>query len=133
MGHALIFGASGISGWSLLNQLRTYPTPTAFSRITAVTNRQYSLQQAQIPQDDRIAIASGVDLRKTPEQVAEAIRSKVPDAETVTHVFFAAYIQEDNFEALSKTNEHLLRAAVCASEQFSSSLKSVVLQTGGKG
>ncbi|KAI7153927.1 hypothetical protein KC349_g8017 [Hortaea werneckii] len=133
MAHALIFGASGISGWALLSQLRTYPTSTAFSRITAITNRPYSLQQAQVPQDDRIVIASGVDLRKTPEQVAEAIRSKVSDAETVTHVFFAAYIQEDNYEALSKTNEHLLRAAVCASEQLSSTLKSVVLQTGGKG
>jgi hypothetical protein len=37
--HALVFGASGISGWSILNQALTYPTPTTFSHITGLTNR----------------------------------------------------------------------------------------------
>ena len=133
MAHALIFGASGISGWALLNQLRVYPTPASFKRITAVSNRPYSLQQAQIPQDERIVIASGIDLRQSPENVASAIQNKVPDAGTITHVFYAAYIQEDNYDALNKTNVHMVRAAVLASEQVSPSLKAIILQTGGKG
>ena len=31
MAHALILGASGISGWSIMNQITTSPTPTAFT------------------------------------------------------------------------------------------------------
>jgi hypothetical protein len=41
---------------------RTYPNAAAFKRITAVARRPFSLEQAQIPPDDRIIIASGVDL-----------------------------------------------------------------------
>jgi hypothetical protein len=88
MAHALIFGASGISGWALLNQTRTYPATTTFERITAVTRRPFTLEQAQIPKDDRIIIASGVDLTKTADEVSAALREKVPDIHTVTHVFF---------------------------------------------
>ena len=89
MAHALIFGASGISGWALLNQIRTYPTTTTFQRITAVTRRPFTLEQAQIPQDDRITIASGVDLTKTAKVVSATLEEKLSDIDTVTHVFFA--------------------------------------------
>jgi hypothetical protein len=89
MAHALIFGASGISGWALLNQIRTYPTTSTFKRITAVTRRPFTLEQAQIPQDDRITIASGIDLTKSASEVASALKEKVPDIDSVSHVFFA--------------------------------------------
>jgi hypothetical protein len=88
MAHALIFGASGISGWSLLNQTRIYPTSTTFSRITGTTSRPFSLKQAQIPHDTRIKIASGIDLTKSADTVATALREKVDDISSVTHVFF---------------------------------------------
>ncbi|THZ50229.1 hypothetical protein D6C90_02777 [Aureobasidium pullulans] len=149
MAHALIYGASGISGWSLLNQTRIYPTPTTFSRITGTTSRPFSLEKAQIPQDERIKIASGIDLTKSADQVAAALKEKVEDISTVTHVFFtgtasltsmspsayifAAYIQEDDFETLKQTNTRLLENAVRAIEQLAPNLKSIILQTGGKG
>ena len=38
--HALVFGASGISGWAIVNQiLSDYPAKGVFSAVTALTNR----------------------------------------------------------------------------------------------
>lgn len=88
MAHALIFGASGISGWSLLNQARVYPSPSAFARITGTTNRPTSVKQLQIPQDDRIQLASGIDLTKSVDEVVSTLKEKVPSIDTVSHVFF---------------------------------------------
>lgn len=88
MAHALILGASGISGWSLLNQARVYPTPTTFARITGTTNRPFALEQSHIPQDSRIHIASGIDFTKSVETVAKALKEKIPDVASVTHVFY---------------------------------------------
>ena len=88
MAHALIFGASGISGWSLLNQARSYPSSSTFSRITGLTNRPFGLKQAQLSEDDRIQIVPGVDLTKSIDEVADLLKSKVADVDSVSHVFF---------------------------------------------
>lgn len=88
MAHALIIGASGISGWSLLNQTRTYPTETTFSRITGLTNRPFSLEQAQLPKDDRYQIVSGINLLKSVDEIAKLLKENVKDVETISHVFF---------------------------------------------
>lgn len=95
MAHALVLGASGISGWSLLNQARTYPTPTTFSRITGTTNRPFTLEQAHIPQDPRVQIASGIDFTKPVETVAKTLKEKIPDVGSVTHVFFTGKHQSE--------------------------------------
>jgi hypothetical protein len=86
--HALILGASGISGWALLNQARLYPSPDTFHRITGTTNRPLSLEKAQIPPDPRVRLVSGIDFTKSVEEVRETLREKIPDVDTVTHVFF---------------------------------------------
>lgn len=88
MAHALIFGASGISGWSILNQARNYPSSSTFSRITGLTNRPFSLEQAQLPEDERIQIVPGIDLTKSVDEVAHLLKQKVPNVESVSHVFF---------------------------------------------
>lgn len=88
MAHALVLGASGISGWSLLNQARTYPTPTTFARITGTTNRPFTLDQAHIPQDPRLQIVSGIDFTKSVDTVAKALKEKIPDVASVSHVFY---------------------------------------------
>jgi hypothetical protein len=88
MSHALIFGASGISGWSLLNQARVYPSQSTFKRITGLTNRPFSLQQAQLPEDNRIQIVAGIDLTKSVDEVVGLLKAKVLDVDTVSHVFF---------------------------------------------
>lgn len=88
MAHALVLGASGISGWSLLNQARTYPTPTTFNRITGTTNRPFTLEQAHIPEDPRLQIVSGIDFTKSVDTVAKALKENIPDVDSVSHVFF---------------------------------------------
>lgn len=88
MAHALIFGASGISGWSLLNQTRVYPSETAFKRITGTTNRPLALNQALIAEDEKIKLISGIDLRAGVEEVVAKLQNQIPDIATVSHVFF---------------------------------------------
>lgn len=88
MAHALIIGASGISGWSLLNQARTYPTPTTFSRVTGLTNRPLSLKQARLPEDERFQLVSGVNLLDPVDQIVAKLKKEVKDVETVSHVFY---------------------------------------------
>lgn len=88
MSHALIFGASGISGWALLNEITTYPTPTTFAKITGLTNRRLSLEQAYLPQDSRLNLVNGIDLTKRVSEVVRMLKEKVDDAQTISHVFF---------------------------------------------
>ncbi|KAI9166334.1 Short chain dehydrogenase sirQ [Paramyrothecium foliicola] len=133
MSHALILGASGISGWSLLNQARVYPSESAFRRITGTTNRPATLEQLRIPEDDRIKIASGIDMTKNADQVATKLKQSISDIDTVTHVFFTAYIQTKDHESLRKVNTELLKTAVEAVEKIAPNLQAFILQTGGKG
>ncbi|KAM0489474.1 hypothetical protein ACHAP8_012537 [Fusarium lateritium] len=133
MAHALIFGASGISGWSLMNQARVYPSPTTFARITGTVNRPKTVEQLELPQDERFQLASGIDLTKSLDEVIAALKAKVEDIETVSHVFFTAYIPKDDFETLKVVNTNLLENAVRAVEKVSPNLEVFILQTGGKG
>ncbi|KAL2882951.1 hypothetical protein SGCOL_001641 [Colletotrichum sp. CLE4] len=136
MAHALILGASGISGWSLLNQARTYPTPTTFARITGTTNRALTLEEARLPADDpRLAIVSGIDFTRGVDDVAAAMREKIPDVETVSHVFYTAYTSANGpaDQAAATANTEFLSVAIQAIEKVSPRLAFVVLQTGGRG
>lgn len=131
--HALVFGASGISGWAILNQALTYPTPTTFSRITGLTNRPLTLEDACLPPDPRLHLASGVDLTSSVSNVVSALKAKIPDVESTTHVFFTAYIAAGDFQATKQINTSILDVAVRAVEQLAPNLETVILQTGGKG
>lgn len=84
--HALVFGASGVSGWGTIVQLTSYPTRTTFASITGLSNRP--LSPSFFPNDDRISLYSGVDLSGTPESVTQALKAKVPNIADITTVFF---------------------------------------------
>jgi nucleoside-diphosphate-sugar epimerase len=86
--HALIFGASGISGWALLNQTLQYPTPTTFNRVTGLCNRPWTNKDAYLPDDQRLNIVSGIDLTQPVETVKAQLKEKVEKVETVDVVFF---------------------------------------------
>jgi hypothetical protein len=89
--HALIFGASGISGWAITNQiLNGYPSKDAFSKVTALTNRPLSRQDALWPESDKLQLVSGIDLLNKEGQKAleDEMKSKIEDIDTVTQVFF---------------------------------------------
>ncbi|KAK5674471.1 hypothetical protein LTS10_012859 [Elasticomyces elasticus] len=132
--HALIFGATGIQGWAVTNQLlKGYPSSDSFDKVTALANRPPS-ENLLWPSSDKLQIVSGINLLKEDGQEAleKQMKEKVPGIETVTHVFFFAYIfKEDPSEEIS-VNVELLKRAITAAENLSKHLKFVLLPTGTK-
>lgn len=94
MAHLLVLGASGISGWAVMQQARTYPTPTTFAKITGTTNRPMTLEQALLPPDDeRLRLVGGVDFTKPVEEVKASLKEKIPDIDTVTHIIYTGELE----------------------------------------
>ena len=88
--HALVYGASGISGWAIVNAiLNDYPSKDTFSKVSALVNRPLTREMALWPDDPRLQIISGIDLLKgSQEELENTIKEKVPDVDTVTQVYF---------------------------------------------
>ena len=88
--HALIFGASGVSGWAFVNEfLNDYPRKGVWGRVTALTNRALSYEKSQWSRDERLSIVSGIDLLAgSQEDLENSIKSKVPSPGSITHVFY---------------------------------------------
>ncbi|KAK8222138.1 hypothetical protein M8818_000309 [Zalaria obscura] len=129
--QALVFGASGITGYPTLQNLLTYPTPTTFARIIGLTNRPLSRDISQLPEDGRIELYSGLDLLQREASLSQ-LRA-IPGIENTTHVYFSAYAGHgSSYEELRATNEHLLVNAVGAVEICCPELRYFTLQTGGK-
>jgi nucleoside-diphosphate-sugar epimerase len=85
--HALVIGATGVSGWALCLQLLKSDTPLVFQTVTLTTLRPVSRSQAQWPEDSRLRMCSGIDLNRPGEEVIDAFRS-IPGIANVTHVFY---------------------------------------------
>ncbi|KAF2841029.1 hypothetical protein M501DRAFT_951735 [Patellaria atrata CBS 101060] len=133
--HALVYGASGITGWAIVNQLlEGYPSQDSFSKVTALTNRPLSKEAAQWPESEKLQVVSGLDLltEKGQKGLEEEMKSKVKNIDTVSHVFFFAYIMKPEPSAEISVNVELLSRAVRAVENLSSSLEFVILPTGTK-
>lgn len=132
--HALVFGASGITGWAIVNAiLNNYPSPETFHRITALTNRPLSHDAAQWPASDNLQVVYGLDLLRGDQAALESeMKQRVRDMQTVTHVYFFAYVMDMNAKKEIQVNVDLLRRAVTAVENLSPQLKFVVLPTGTK-
>ncbi|KAK7189133.1 uncharacterized protein CC84DRAFT_833446 [Paraphaeosphaeria sporulosa] len=132
--HALIYGASGISGWAIVNSiLNGYPSKDAFTKVSALVNRPLTREMALWPDDPRLQIVSGIDLLKgSQEELEKTLKEKVPDVDSVTQVYFYSYKQIDDNDAECKTNEAMLERAVTAIEKLSTKLSYVVLPSGTK-
>lgn len=89
--QALVFGASGITGWAITNSALSYPTPTTFSRVVGLTSRPLSLADSHFPFDPRLQLYSGLDLSQDAQSIAEYLR-KVEDIADITHVYFAGKV-----------------------------------------
>lgn len=87
---ALVFGASGISGWAFVNQcLEDYPRKGIWNGVVALTNRPLSREQSSWPDDDRLNIVSGIDLLEGSQQDVEGkIAASVPKLNQITHVIY---------------------------------------------
>lgn len=130
--HALIFGASGISGWALVKEALGYPNPTAFARVTALTNRPLSISDSQWPEDKRLQLISGIDLTSSVANVVQLLKD-IPSIESVSHVFLFLYLDPGkDKKTLIEVNTTVIRTAVQAIQEVSLAIKSIILQTGGK-
>lgn len=89
-GHtALVFGASGISGWAVMQNLLSYPSPDTFRRIVGLTNRPMSKADGNFAEDDkRIELYSGFDLRQELGGVKTQLTNTVPRLQELTHVYY---------------------------------------------
>jgi hypothetical protein len=86
---ALIFGASGVTGWAFVNEiLNDYPEKGIWSGVHALTNRPLSAEKAFWPKDDRLVITSGIDLLEGTQENLESKLGSTPGIEKVTHVFY---------------------------------------------
>jgi hypothetical protein len=91
MAHALVFGGSGITGWAITNQiLKGYPTPDAFAKVTALTNRPLKSEDTLWPESEKLQLVTGIDLltEQGQEGLEAELKSKITDMDTVSHVFF---------------------------------------------
>lgn len=92
--HAIVYGASGLIGWAIVNQLlKSYPHAGAFSKVTAVTNRPLNLTETYWPELNSrrpdLELVSGIDINQEDETaVANALKSTIKDVELITHVFY---------------------------------------------
>lgn len=85
--QALIFGASGISGWAITRAAVLSEKPYEFSRVIALTNRPLSRQNSNLPDDPKLELRSGLDLTKGTDSVKEFLEN-IPGIEKTTHVYF---------------------------------------------
>lgn len=82
--HALVFGASGVSGWAIVKECLATTKPASFSRVTALTNRPLSLEDSMLPKDSRLTLASGVDLTKDAATVSKLLSVRYLIARRIT-------------------------------------------------
>lgn len=132
--HALIFGATGIQGWAVTDQLLNgYPSSDSFTKITALTNRPITEEILWL-ESPKLQVISGINLLTDSGQegLNKKLKERVPDIETVTQVFFFAYIYEEDPSEEISINVELLKRAVTAVEALSPNLKFVLLPTGTK-
>ena len=84
--QALVFGASGISGWAIVREALCHP----FSRIVAISKNPIHPEQfTLLPLADVSRIhCYSINLRRDPKTVYEQLQS-IEDIDKVTHVYYA--------------------------------------------
>ncbi|PYH94354.1 hypothetical protein BO71DRAFT_379718 [Aspergillus ellipticus CBS 707.79] len=137
--HAIVYGASGLIGWALINQLLSpYPDSGTFSKVTAVTNRPLDLSETQWPESHSrrpdLQLLSGVDLRGCDGlTLVENLRRVANDIEGVTHIYYLVFTaMEDDIEEVA-TNRRMLQNVIDAHNLVSPKLKFVAFSGGTRG
>ncbi|KAJ7165689.1 hypothetical protein C8R43DRAFT_987308 [Mycena crocata] len=121
--HAIVFGASGLAGWGVVEQLlENYPVKGTFSKVTAVVNRPISVADSlwPTPESPILDLVTNIDLTAgSVEDFTALLREKVKDITTVTHVYYFAYKQDNDAALEIKTNAAMLERVVSAVEFLS--------------
>ena len=89
--HAIVFGASGLIGWALVDRL--LDQVGSFSKVTAVTNRPLDLSVSHWPEPGLhrpdLQLVSGFDLRHGDgATLADSLKRAVKDIGSVTHIYY---------------------------------------------
>ncbi|VUC28756.1 unnamed protein product [Clonostachys rosea] len=130
---ALIFGASGVTGWAFVNEiLNDYPQNGIWTGVHALTNRPLSAEKAFWPKDDRLVITSGIDLLEGTQENLNSKLGSIPGIEKVTHVFYLAYKANTDNPQEVRENVDMFKRAIIASDKLCPKLEFVVNQTGAK-
>lgn len=85
--QALVFGASGISGWAITRAAVLSPEPYVFKRVIGLTSRPLSIKASALPQDPKLELRGGLDLSKGIDDVTKFL-SQIDGIENTTHVYF---------------------------------------------
>lgn len=96
--HSLVIGASGLIGWSVVNELlQPYPSPSPFRKITALANRPLKLEDSFWPQhatgQPELSLATGVNLLCNDEEFEALLKAKIPDVGSISHVYYFGSLQ----------------------------------------
>jgi len=81
--HELVFGASGLAGWGVVDQLlENYPAEGTFSKVTALVNRPFSVAESYWPSPSpsrpKLELVSNVNLAEgTVEEFTALLKEKV--------------------------------------------------------
>lgn len=90
--HALVIGASGLIGWSVVNQLLQDSPQQPFSRISALVNRPLDLKDSLWPNPStgrpKLQLVSGANLACSDAEFEGFLQSRVPDAASISHVYY---------------------------------------------
>ena len=87
--HALVFGATGVLGWAIVNELLNgYPSPDSFEKVTTLSNRPIT-ENALWPESKKLQVVSGIDLltENGQEELERDMKKRISGMESVSHVF----------------------------------------------
>lgn len=112
--HALVFGASGLAGWGVVDQiLEGYPAEGTFSTVTALVNRPLTVGESHWPTTSdsptrpKLALISGVNLAEgSVDEFTAILRFKVENVENVTHVYYFGMFM--HFKVVYASSHHVL-------------------------
>lgn len=130
---ALIFGASGVTGWAFVNEmLNDYPKKRVWGKVHALTNRPLKQEDSLWPNDPRLNIVSGIDLLSNQEELEKTMKDKIKDIDKVTHVYYLAYKAGKDVQKEFEDAVNMWRRSTTAMDHLSPVLEFVVLQLGAK-
>ncbi|KAH6879409.1 hypothetical protein B0T10DRAFT_609852 [Thelonectria olida] len=137
--HAIVFGASGLIGWALVDQLlRPFPHAGSFSKVTAVTNRPLNFEESHWPAQDShrpdLQLVSGVNLLCSDgATLAKSLKQVVEGVEAITHIYYLVFTAiEDDVEEVA-ANCRMFQNVIDAHSLLSPNLQFVAFPGGTRG
>lgn len=94
--QALVFGASGVSGWAIARECLRYPSETTFDRVIALSNQELKLSEFLLPDQylSRLDVHFGIDLSESSDIALDKFNS-IEGIENTTHIYYTGKARED--------------------------------------